>query len=232
MQLFQFQLQATDTDGGSQTLSLFIGTHGGDLCITVGEYTLYGRNADEGSIIIDAQCLALLVCISGSFLELLGTFVGHYQIYRISGVAHGLILDGTCGSGLDIGTFQLDGTVCLQFVDGLVQCVTITYVTLGIGDCLDGVVRIAVTVRLGNEIQGTGTSQLFQDLVRIGYTGDLDIDTVGTLLVYDGFCTVVLYTLLQLCNGICHIRCIRLFIADYLVSDADTTRQIQSQTDV
>ena len=102
--------------------------------------------------------------------------------------------------------------------------------SLCIGYCLHRVVRIAVLVCLCNEIQGTGTSQFFQDLVGICYTGDLDIDTIGTLLVYNSLFTVILNTLLQLGNSICHIRCIRLFIAYHLISDTDTTGQIQSQT--
>ena len=102
--------------------------------------------------------------------------------------------------------------------------------SLCIGYCLHRVVRIAVLVCLCNEIQGTGTSQLFQDLVGICYTGNLDIDTIGTLLVYNSLFTVVLNTLLQLGNSICHVRCIRLFIAYHLISDTDTTGQIQSQT--
>ena len=232
MQLFQFQLQSTDTDGRSQALCLFIRVHGRDLCITVGEYTFYGRNTYKGSIIIDTQGLALLVSISGSLFKLFSTFLRHYQVYRIGGIAHRLILDRACGSSLDIGTLQHDGSICLQFIDGLVQSVRIAYIALCIGHCLHRVIRIAVLVCLCNEIQGTGTSQFFQDLVGICYTGDLDVDTIGTLLVYNSLFTVVLNTLLQLGNSICHIRCIRLFIAYHLISDADTTGQIQSQTDV
>ena len=230
MQLFQLQLQSTDTDSGSQALCLFIGAHRRDLCITIGEHTLYRRNTYKGSIIIDTQGLALLVSISGSLFKLFSTFLRHYQVYRIGGIAHRLILDRACGSILDIRTLQHDGAICLQFIDSLIQSVRIAYITLCIGHCLHRVIRISVLVCLCNEIQGTGTSQLFQDLVGICYTGDLDVDTIGTLLIYNSLFTVVLNTLLQLGNSICHIRCIRLFIAYHLVSDADTTGQIQSQT--
>ena len=232
MQLFQLQLQSTDTDGGSQALCLFIGVHRRDLCITIGEHTFYGRNTYKGSIIVDTQGLALLVSISGSLFKLLSAFLRHHQIYRISGIAHRLVLDRACGSSLDICTLQHDGSICLQFIDGLIQSVRIACIALCIGYCLHRVVRIAVLVCLCNEIQGTGTSQLFQDLVGICYTGNLDIDTIGTLLVYNSLFTVVLNTLLQLGNSICHVRCIRLFIAYHLISDTDTTGQIQSQTDV
>ena len=55
------------------------------------------------------------------------------------------------------------------------------------------------------ELQGTGFTQLFQDRVGIGYTGDLDVDTVGTFLVNLSLCAVAVYTLLQLINRVFHL---------------------------
>ena len=54
-------------------------------------------------------------------------------------------------------------------------------------------------------------------------------DPVVSILIYGSFCTVTVYTLLKLINGITHILSDWILV-HCLISNADTTGQIQTQS--
>ena len=81
------------------------------------------------------------------------------------------------------------------------------------------------------ELQGTGFSELCQDLIGIGHAGDLYVDTVGAFLVYGGFRRIAVDTLLQLVYGIGHVFRGRILVYG-LVGDRYAAFQIESELDV
>ena len=79
--------------------------------------------------------------------------------------------------------------------------------------------------------QGTRFAEFFQNCVCIGNTRNINVDPVTSLLVHNSLGTVVLYTLLQLVNGIGHFFRCRILIY-CLIRDADTAGQVKTQLDI
>ena len=79
--------------------------------------------------------------------------------------------------------------------------------------------------------QRSGPSQLLQHRVGVGNTGDLNVDPVRSLLIYLRLGGIALHTLLQLVNGIIHVRAVGFLVTHHLIGDAHAARQIKPLLD-
>ena len=125
----------------------------------------------------------------------------------------------------NIRTLQNNITVRNQSIQILVQLVAAARIVIL-------VIGIAVVIGLTDKIQGSGTSELLQNLVGIRNAGDLDVDPVASLTVNLRLCAVLLDSLLQLIARIIHILIRGRRISRRLIGNADTARQIQPQLNV
>ena len=76
--------------------------------------------------------------------------------------------------------------------------------------------------------QRTRTTEIFQNLVRIGDTRNVDINTIPALLIDLRLGGVILHALLELEDGVLHVLRARILLLR-LVGDADTAREIQTE---
>ena len=88
---------------------------------------------------------------------------------------------------------------------------------------------------MADKIQGTGTAQFLQDrigLCNAGNAGDLDIQTVCTLLIDGSFRRVLLDTLLKLVLGVIHIFLRGSRFSYGFVGNGCAARQVKAKLDV
>ena len=225
MKLLQLKLQATDTDGRSQIFCLLITAHTGYGGLSIGENTANGGYAYKITVIINTKGFILGVCISGSLRKFLGTLCSHGQSHHIFHVAH-FVLTALCDCFLHVRTFNFNGTVRKQFINGLIQRISALALT-GVG-----IIFISFRIRLRNKIQCTGPSQILKNCICILHAGNFNIDSICSLLVNNRFCTVIFHTLLKLGHRILHIGFIGSFLTHHLIGNADTAGQIQTQLNV
>ena len=121
-----------------------------------------------------------------------------------------------------LGQLQLYDVFTVAHVVLLLLCAGICHLVTGQYDCAVG----------QTELQRTRLAKLFENRIGIADARDLDIDSVRALLVYLSLCTVALYTLLQLVDGIIHVLCRRLLISDSLIGNAHTTGKVQAQDNI
>ena len=227
MKLLQLNLQTTDTDSGRKLLCAFIIKVTTDLRLTICQGCLYPWSTDDLSIIIDTKRFALLVCSCSCICKLFGSLRCHGKINNNLRIVH-IVCRSRCLGILDIRTGKRCTALCHDRINILGQ--HINHIAACIHGCL--IVGIAILICFVDEIQGTGFAKLCQNGIGICYTGDLDIDPVIPLLIHNSFCTVILYTLLQLVDRICHILAARLFFAYCLIGDAHTACQIKTKLNV
>ena len=169
MDLFELKLQSADTDRGCKLLSLFHGPLSVDHCVTVRDDGLYLRCGYDRAVIIDCDgCMIVVICFLRELGKLLRTLFRHGKTYDDLVVVHAILLI-SCVRRLHVRTRKGDGTVSEHLINRLVQHVT---------GCRIAVVCIPFVILLADEIQGTGTTKLLQDLVGILNAGDLDVDPV------------------------------------------------------
>ena len=130
--------------------------------------------------------MVVLICSFCCLCEFCSTFLCQSQIHHILFVLQ-IIFDHGGFRRLYLGTCQDNGTILLQFFYGFIQ---------NILRAVERVVLRTVRTFMGNKIQGTGFSQLFQNLVGICHSRDFHIDPVCALFVYLGFRAVLLHTFL------------------------------------
>ena len=76
--------------------------------------------------------------------------------------------------------------------------------------------------------QRTRTTEIFENLVRIGDTRNVDVNAIPALLIDLRLGGVILHALLELEDGVLHVLRARILLLR-LVGDADTAREIQTE---
>ena len=84
---------------------------------------------------------------------------------------------------------------------------------------------------LCDKIQGSRRSQIFQDLIGVRYARDFNADSIRTFLINICFSRILIDTLLQLVDGIVHIRYRRSCLIRF-VCDRYTAGKIKAGADI
>ena len=137
----------------------------------------------------------------------------------------GLCLDMCSFRRLHIPSGQDHRTVFFQLFNGL----AVQHIIPNGG--IIGVVLVSIRIRLGDKVQTSRLSQFLKDIIGIGRTWNIDGDPVVSLLINLSLGAVLVSTLFQLIPGITHIFRGRI-IFHGLISNADTSGEIQPQVDV
>ena len=121
-----------------------------------------------------------------SLCKFCGSLLCQRQIHNIFFVLQ-IVFDHGSFCCLNLCTCQHNGTIFLQFLDGLIQHILCTVIA---------VVLRTVSTLVRNKIQGTRFSQLFQDLVSICHARNFHVDPVCALFVNLGLGAVLLHSFL------------------------------------
>ena len=122
--LFQLQVQSSDTDCGSQILRRLIGLHSRDLSLSVLDRIVNTRHADQFAVIIDRNGFAALRSLFRGGRKSLCSFIIKVQLNRVLSSSRRLIRISSCRGALHLCSGQDNGTVLLKLVDGLRQFIT------------------------------------------------------------------------------------------------------------
>ena len=93
---------------------------------------------------------------------------------------------------------------------------------------ITGKKNIAILIR---KLQGTRLSKLCQNFIGIGSSGNINIDTILSFLIYLRLCGIALSLHLKLIHRVTHLLGGRILFHG-LIGDGHTTVQVQSQLNV